>query len=403
MAVDPRNLAAGDRLGRYLVRERLGEGAAATVYRADDLERARAVALKVLHATSEDGLSVSRLEREVELVSRLDHPGVGRVHELGRDGDAVYLVMEYVLGRTLESVLATETRLAPARAGRMMRDIAAAVGHAHAAGILHRDLKPRNIMVRADDRPVVLDFGLATGPGVSQLTRVGAWIGTFHYAAPETLRGVRPVPASDVFALGVCLYRMLTGDLPVRGEHVGMVAEAALRHGPPPPSSVVAEVPAVLDEVVARALRPNPADRFADAHELCRALADIVTAAGEPSAVTRTRVVAPRPRGGAPLEDTDPAATPRDSEPTAIFASPPAGLYAPGSTAAVTAAAPSTADLPDAAPEDVVALDVTPAPVPTHAPPRYVPPAGGGLAPPKVAGADTRAGARLGKPPGAKR
>jgi len=148
---------------------------------------------------------------------------------------------------------------------------------------------------------------------------------------------------------------MLTGELPGPGEHVGMVAEAALRHGLPPPSSLVAEVPAILDEVVARALRPDPAERFADAGELCRALADIVTSAGDSSAVTRTMVLPVR-RTGPPLEDTDPAAVPRDSEPTAIFAAPPAPPPAPSP---VASAAP---DLPEADPDDVVDLDPTPAP-----------------------------------------
>ncbi len=371
MTSDPRTLDAGETLGRYVICERLGQGVAATVYLAKSLEDGRRVALKVLHVSSPEDVPVARLTRERELLSRLTHPGFCRVHELGCKDGTVFLAMDYVAGRTLESILSVSGYLGARRAALVFRDVACVLAAAHALEIIHRDIKPNNIMLRSDDSPVLLDLGLATGPGVVPLTAVGAWLGTFHYVAPEVLSGSRPTEESDIFSLGVTFYRALTGVLPFAADHVGHVAEVILRRGPKPPSALVPAIPSALDAVVIRALKLNPDERYDGAASFKAAL-DAVLA----------RVW---PEDSAMSEHTKVKAywlEPARDEPTAMLPRPTAMVEAPGEldkepTSPGAVVAVPAADIHDEATEPKV-------------PRNYVPPLRDGDIKPRHAGATAK-------------
>jgi tRNA A-37 threonylcarbamoyl transferase component Bud32/Arc/MetJ-type ribon-helix-helix transcriptional regulator len=276
MAFNPRKLEPGTRLGQFTIRERLGRGATATAYKAEEQGSGALVALKVLHADADDGGEhrVERLQREVVLARRLTHPGICRVFELHNEGGVLFLSMQLLTGFSLETVFETEGKLLPPRAATIVAAVCSALSDAHAIGILHRDLKPGNIMLRPGDSPSILDFGYATGPDVGRLTRTGIWVGTLNYAAPELLKGEKASSSTDLYALGVILYQALTGELPFCGHSYGETASAILRGEFIAPRLLSPSVPVALERIVEKSLK-SERERFASAADLAAALADL--------------------------------------------------------------------------------------------------------------------------------
>ncbi|MCA8923818.1 MAG: serine/threonine protein kinase, partial [Planctomycetes bacterium] len=250
-----------DALGpRFEVRGELGRGGMGIVYRAFDRQLGREVAVKlILNAT---GQRMQRLEREGQSLANLSHSGIVRVHEGGEHGGQPFLVCELVEGaRTLDRVL-PELSLR-ARLERV-RDAAAALGAAHTVGVVHRDVKPENLLIDAGGRLFVTDFGLALVAGASRLTHTGALLGTPHYMSPEQVLGQRESqgPPSDVWSLGVVLYLALTDALPFEGENLGTLGYSIANDPAPAPSSRAPGLDRALDAICARALEKDPAQRY---------------------------------------------------------------------------------------------------------------------------------------------
>jgi beta-lactam-binding protein with PASTA domain/tRNA A-37 threonylcarbamoyl transferase component Bud32 len=264
--------------GRYHVGPRLARGGMATVYEAHDNRLDRTIALKVMHPSlADDEEFVTRFIREAHSAARLSHPNVVAVYDQGADQGHVFLAMELVRGRTLRDLIRASGHLSPRQALEVLEPVLAALGAAHQAGLMHRDVKPENVLLSDDDRIKVADFGLAravTG-ATSHTTTSGVLMGTVAYLSPEQVtRGVAD-PRSDVYAAGIVLYEMLTGSKPYDGETAIQVAYRHVHDDVPPPSALVPGLPAELDHLVARATSRDPDGRPADAR---RFLAEVVAA-----------------------------------------------------------------------------------------------------------------------------
>jgi serine/threonine protein kinase len=280
MPNNPRRLTVGTLLDRFRVLKRLGRGATATVYLAEDTGTGQQVALKAMHADlhSTGSHAAARMKREIELVHRIDHPGVCRIYDLHAEDRLLFLTMQYIPGATLDIVLKTEGRLMVPRAARILRAVCRGLFAAHDLEILHRDLKPSNIMLAPRDHPFILDFGYATGPNVGRLTATGEWVGTLYYAAPELLKNEPNTKLSDIYSLGVILYQCLTGQLPFQGANAGEIADALLFRDPIPPRSLCADISRDLEAVVLKAMRRAPSERYTEVMELEHVLGPFDTA-----------------------------------------------------------------------------------------------------------------------------
>ena len=288
--------APGERLAdRYRVRALLGRGGMGEVYAADDEELGILVALKVLHvALGAPGDGLWRLKQEVLLARSVAHPHVCRVYDLGRhlDGDRPvwFLTMELLSGETLRERLARTTRVTPPDALAITEHMAAGLGSAHRAGVVHRDFKSSNVMLVASagaERAVVTDFGLAReASGANRQDEAAGWVGTPAYMAPEQVRGEEAGPAADIYALGVVLFEMTTGRLPFIGPTVAETARMRLAGPPPSPRALGAAIDERWEAVILRCLAPDPARRFARAEDVAEALGEQSPAAlAEPATV----------------------------------------------------------------------------------------------------------------------
>jgi len=277
--------------GRYELADRLGSGGMSSVYKATDRVLERTVAVKILaEHLSDDDKFVARFRREALAVARLIHPNIVQVYDTGVDDGRHYIVMEYVEGRSGAQLLQARGSLGPAVAVEIGTQACAGLDYAHRQGIIHRDVKPGNLMViggpatRGDGRATahepptgemtvkLTDFGIARAAEQSRLTQVGSVVGTAAYLAPEQARGEEATPASDVYALGVVIYQLLTGRLPWEG---ATLAELALRREnerPLPPTSYDADVPETLSTAVLRSLDGDPAGRYSTPRQLAAAL-----------------------------------------------------------------------------------------------------------------------------------
>ena len=260
--------------GRYRVERTLGRGGMATVFLAEDVELGRPVAVKVLDGGLEgNGGRGERFRREARTAASLQHPNVVAVYDAGEEDGRLYIVMECVAGEGLDALLAREERLDPAQVLRLADQAAAGLGYAHATGVVHRDVKPANLLLRDDGVLKVTDFGIAraTGDEATKLTQAGTILGTAAYLAPEQARGEPAEAPADVFALGVVIYEALAGRVPWPVD--GLASLAELGRTPPQPVASLAEgVPPRLEAAVARALAYDPADRPPDAEALRREL-----------------------------------------------------------------------------------------------------------------------------------
>jgi serine/threonine protein kinase len=270
-------LRAGDQLDRYLVESLVARSGMASIFRAIDLRTGRPVAIKIPHPEMEnDPVFLARFEREEEIGSHLDHDGVMKVFP--DDGRAnLYMVMEWVEGRELRKLLMHGTRLPPVRAVAITIGVCRALDHIHSRGVVHRDLKPENIMVDDDDCTKLIDFGIAGKSGARQLTfgDLSQIMGTPDYISPEQVNGKPGDARSDIYALGVMLYEMLTGSTPFRGPNPFAVMNDRLVNNPIPPRELEPAVSPQLQEVVYRALRRDPATRYSTAAEFARDLENL--------------------------------------------------------------------------------------------------------------------------------
>ena len=297
--------------GRYAVTARIAHGGMATVYRAMDTRLDREVALKVMHAElARDDEFVRRFIGEAKSVARLSHQNVVAVFDQGSDGPFLYLAMEYVPGRTLKEVLHERGRFAPAAALDIMTGVLDGLAAAHASGIVHRDVKPENVLLTADGRLKVADFGLARAQAAAGHTRAGLLIGTVAYLPPEQVTGEATGPRSDVYSAGVVLFELLTGRQPFSGDTPIAVAYQHVNQDVPAPSSLVPGIPAAVDQLVLAATSRDPALRPADAGEFARAVRRVREGIGEPSGLTGVMGVGVEGLAEAPWLNLDtPAAT----------------------------------------------------------------------------------------------
>ncbi|MCG5212337.1 Stk1 family PASTA domain-containing Ser/Thr kinase [Streptosporangium sp. KLBMP 9127] len=261
--------------GRYRVESRIARGGMATVYLALDIRLDRTVALKVMHRSlAEDPAFVRRFIGEAKSVASLSHPNVVQVFDQGTDGDIVFLSMEYVPGRTLRDVLRERGRLGPREALEIMIPVLAALGSAHQSGLVHRDMKPENVLLSDDGRVKVVDFGLARAVEASNQTRTGVMIGTIGYMSPEQVTSGHADARSDVYAAGVMLFELVTGRQPYEGETSMAIAYKHVHDTVPPPSAVLEGSPVALDKLVTAATSRDPEVRPADATALLVAAVD---------------------------------------------------------------------------------------------------------------------------------
>lgn len=260
--------------GRYRIGSQLGEGGMAVVYKAMDVVLHRIVAIKVLRAQyAGDEEFVERFRREAQAAASLSHPNVVNIFDVGQAEDVHYIVYEYVQGQNLKQVLREEGRLDPRRAARIASAVARALQAAHERGLVHRDIKPHNILITPEGRVKVTDFGIARASSSATLTETGMVIGSVHYFSPEQARGHMVGPAADLYSLGVVLYEMLTGNVPFRGESPVAVALKHLQEEAPSPREWVKTIPRWLDDVVLKALAKDPARRYRSAAQMAVDLA----------------------------------------------------------------------------------------------------------------------------------
>ena len=297
--------------GRYAVTARIAHGGMATVYLAMDTRLDRQVALKVMHAElARDEEFVRRFIGEAKSVARLSHQNVVAVFDQGSDGPFLYLAMEYVPGRTLKEMLRERGRFTPAAALDIMAGVLDGLAAAHASGIVHRDVKPENVLLTADGRLKVADFGLARAQAAAGHTQAGLLIGTVAYLPPEQVTGDSTGPRSDVYSAGVVLFELLTGRQPFTGDTPIAVAYQHVNTDVPAPSSLVPGIPAAVDQLVLAATSRDPALRPADAGEFARGVRRVREGLGEPSGLTGVMGVGVQGLTEAPWLNLDsPAAT----------------------------------------------------------------------------------------------
>jgi len=286
-------LERGNSIGSYRVLFRLGSGGMGEVWKGQDTRSGREVAIKVLSPEAvSDSDRMRRFAMEANATSALDHPNILAVYEVGQSEAGPYIVTEYVDGETVRSLLMSGP-LPLARALDIAAQAAEGVANAHGAGVIHRDLKPENLMVRRDGSVKILDFGLAkllrpgessSGIAVEGLTAAGMVIGTAGYLSPEQLRGDKASERSDVFALGVVLYEMATGENPFRRNNAVDTFTAILRDDPPPLDPKLGPVPVELPLAIGKALAKKAEERYPSARELATDLREIHSRLAPPPA-----------------------------------------------------------------------------------------------------------------------
>jgi hypothetical protein len=274
-------------IGSVLAGHRLdaiaGQGGMGVVYRATDLALDRQVAVKLIApALADDAAFRRRFVSESKVAASLDHPNVIPIHHAGEQEGVLFQVMRYVEGEDLRTLLRREGRLEPELAVPIVTEVAAALDAAHARGLVHRDVKPANVLLDAGRHVYLTDFGLSTRlGGTGDESRPGQLLGTVHYISPEQIRGQDVDARTDVYALGAMLFHMLTGGVPFPADNDEARLWAHLSEPPPAPSRASGGIPAAFDAVIARAMNKDPADRYATAGELARAAREAV---GEPPA-----------------------------------------------------------------------------------------------------------------------
>jgi serine/threonine-protein kinase len=254
---------------RYEIEDLLGQGGMARVFRGTDRVLGRTVAVKVLSPQfAGDDQFVARFRREAQAAAALNHPNIVSVYDTGDQADVHFIVMEYVEGRTLRDVVRQDGPLMPERATEIGASVARALASAHEAGMVHRDIKPGNIMLTRDGEVKVMDFGIARTSTGDTLTQTAAVLGTASYLSPEQAQGITVDARSDIYSLGCVLYEMLAGRAPFTGDSPVAIAYKHVKEDPVPPGRLNGDVPDSLDAVVMKCMAKNPANRYQSAEEL---------------------------------------------------------------------------------------------------------------------------------------
>ncbi|ADL07794.1 Stk1 family PASTA domain-containing Ser/Thr kinase [Thermosediminibacter oceani] len=287
----------GKTLGnRYVILEEIGGGGMAVVYKARCTLLNRIVAIKVLRPEySNDENFVMRFRREAQAAASLSHPNIVNIYDVGNEDGIYYIVMEYVEGKTLKEMIKEEAPLPPARVIEIAKQICDALECAHKNKIVHRDIKPHNIIITPEGRIKVADFGIARASTGSTITNTGSLIGSAHYLSPEQARGGFTDERSDIYSLGVLLYEALTGRVPFNGDSPVAVALKHIQEDPKPISEIIPGFPPLLENVIMKCMAKSPGDRFQRAADLKRELMkiekDLEVANFKPSDLERTMVL----------------------------------------------------------------------------------------------------------------
>jgi beta-lactam-binding protein with PASTA domain/tRNA A-37 threonylcarbamoyl transferase component Bud32 len=319
--------------GRYRIVRKLGSGGMANVYLAEDEDLGRRVAIKILNERyANDDLFIERFRREAKSAAALSHPNIVSVYDRGEAEGTYYIAMEVIEGRSLKELIMTRGPLPIAEALAYTHEILEALRFAHRHGIIHRDIKPHNILI--GERLKVTDFGIARA-GASQMTEAGSIMGTAQYLSPEQARGAPVTASSDLYSVGIVLYEMLTGKVPFTGDSAIEIAMKHLNDAPKPPSKIRPEIPEELDAVVLRALAKNPEDRYQTAEEfsedLHRVEAGLPLAPETSEAATALLTGAAIARDGGSTEVlAGTAVTTPGGPPPATTHRPPPPPYGPG-------------------------------------------------------------------------
>ena len=322
----------GTDFGPYHLKRLLGRGGMGEVYEAEDTRKDRTVALKVLSTTTlNDPVFRKRLQREAHSAGRLQEPHVVPIHDYGEIDGVMYVDMRYIEGTDLRKVLTRYGPMSPARAVAIIRQIASALDAAHETGLVHRDVKPENILITRDDFAYLVDFGIANAKTDERLTEFGTAVGTYAYMAPERFTNAEATSSVDVYALACVLHECLTGAQPYPGDSVGTVISSHMLQPVPRPSAVRPGIPEAFDAVIARGMAKDPKDRYATAGDLAAAAhqalesrdkdkADTILARSE-SATVPGPLAAAAPLGFATAPPSPPS-----------FSTPPPSSTPPGST-----------------------------------------------------------------------
>lgn len=314
-----------EKLGRYDIVRVLGKGAMGVVYEGRDPNLDRQVAIKTIRVQSLSAEAASeyevRFRTETRSAARLHHPNIVSVFDSGQDGDTAYLVMEFIQGEDLKYHLENGARFSVRSSIVMVHDLLMALDHAHRQNVVHRDVKPANLLIELSGRVKLTDFGVARiqEPDETNLTQVGGAVGTPKYMSPEQAKGQRGDSRSDVFSAGVVLYELLTGVLPFDGENQFVVIHQIVGHMPAPPSTLNPDVPVAMDEVMARAMAKNPDERYATAREFGLALRVVAQQMGASSGDQNADVAAQLGQIRANRAPVAPPAALRDGSSTGIF------------------------------------------------------------------------------------
>jgi serine/threonine-protein kinase len=301
--------------GRYRLDERVAGGGMGDVWRGTDEVLGRTIAVKIMLAAllDEPGF-VERFRAEARTMATINHPGVVRIYDFGNDQKVAYLIMEFVEGDALSRTLGKVGRLTPARTMSLIAQAAEALHAAHEKGIVHRDVKPGNLLVRANGTLVLTDFGIARSAAAAQLTATGAVMGTASYLAPEQAAGSVASATSDVYSLGVVAYQCLSGHRPYEGD---TPLEIAMKHVTGTPRPLPSDIPPVVRQLVERAMAKEPARRWPDAAAFAAAARQAASALSKPGGATlpvqpvSATPVSPSPVSPAPVSPGQPARLPQ--------------------------------------------------------------------------------------------
>jgi eukaryotic-like serine/threonine-protein kinase len=297
---------------RYQLLEQLGKGGMAIVYRARDTMLERSVAVKVLRESySRDEAFLSRFRQEAKAAANLSHPNIVTVHDFGLDNGQLFIVMEYIPGTDLKTLILQRGRFTPEEAVPLLIQACAGLGYAHRAGLVHCDVKPQNMLVTPDMRLKVTDFGIARALSTIHPKEQSDVIwGSPQYFSPEQASGAAPSPASDVYSLGVIMYEMLTGSLPFHGNTPAELAHLHIEAEPVPISEMLPDIPPVLEQIQAKVLSKEPSQRYRTADQLGRVLLNFGNSKASPALSLTPEVIQPAPVPLPVKETSEPAPEP---------------------------------------------------------------------------------------------